>query len=133
MTGVYKQLIANGIQSFNKGLTMNLLEETIDIMEKHEKFYRNVDYINLTKIIYDEYGEMDTYDTRYNSTLQTGDWNDFITLSTMFEDYDNGYGGAEVPEIYIVFNDGSWLERFEYDGAECWEYKSIPQRINIIA
>ena len=36
--------------------------------------------------------------------------------------YDAGYGFVEV-EGLVLFNDGSWLERCEYDGAEWWELK----------
>ena len=42
--------------------------------------------------------------------------------------YDAGYGWAEVAEDFvIVFEDNSWLERYEYDGAECWKYKHCPK------
>lgn len=27
---------------------------------------------------------------------------------------------------FIWFKDGTWGERYEYDGAECWEYKKCP-------
>ena len=47
-------------------------------------------------------------------------WNDLD-----FE-YDEGYGGQELFGI-VWFNDGSWLERWEYDGSEGWTYKKTPQ------
>lgn len=28
---------------------------------------------------------------------------------------------------YIVLADGTWMERWEYDGAEGWEHKSCPR------
>lgn len=38
-------------------------------------------------------------------------------------DYDNGYGSAEIPtDILIVFKDGSFFRRHEYDGSECWRF-----------
>ncbi len=38
--------------------------------------------------------------------------------------YDAGYGSAQVNSaLVITFEDGSWLERAEYDGAEWWAYK----------
>jgi len=40
-------------------------------------------------------------------------------------EYNEGYGGQELYGI-VVFVDGSWLERGEYDGAEWWEYKKTP-------
>jgi hypothetical protein len=44
-------------------------------------------------------------------------------------DYDAGYGGQEIAtDLVVVFADGSWLERGEYDGSEWWVYKCAPQR-----
>lgn len=49
--------------------------------------------------------------------------------SAMGIEYDEGYGVQEINEhLVIVFDDGSWLERAEYDGSEWWEYKTVPQR-----
>ena len=45
------------------------------------------------------------------------------TLSSI--DYDNGYGGQELFGT-IVFKDGTWLERGEYDGSEWWEHRKLP-------
>jgi hypothetical protein len=40
--------------------------------------------------------------------------------------YDDGYGSQELHgEVY--FDDGSWMERAEYDGSEWWEYKRTPE------
>jgi hypothetical protein len=39
--------------------------------------------------------------------------------------YDAGYGSQELFGI-VLFTDRSWLERHEYDGAECWHYKKCP-------
>jgi len=36
------------------------------------------------------------------------------------------FGSQELGGI-IVFNDGSWLERREYDGSEWWEFQQTPQ------
>jgi len=41
-------------------------------------------------------------------------------------DYDDGYGGQELDGI-VVFYDNSWLERWENDGSEDWEFKQTPQ------
>lgn len=45
-------------------------------------------------------------------------------VSLDFE-YDNGYGGQELFGI-IVFTDGTWLTRGEYDGSEWWAYHACP-------
>ena len=52
-------------------------------------------------------------------------WKEFLELANV--NYDNGYGGAEIREdLIILFHDGSWLERAEYDGSEWWEHKCKP-------
>ena len=40
--------------------------------------------------------------------------------------YDSGYGSQELFGI-IMFKDGTWLRRHEYDGSEYWEKIIIPQ------
>ncbi len=43
-------------------------------------------------------------------------------------EYDAGLGGDEIlPTLVIVFKDGSWLERDEFNGSSWWEYKHTPQ------
>ena len=45
--------------------------------------------------------------------------------------YDNGYGCAEVNiTLVVLFKDGSWLERGEYDGAEWWHHVSLKHSLN---
>lgn len=46
------------------------------------------------------------------------------------EFYDNGYGTKEVAEDLLIVGDNWWLERHEYDGAEWWEYKTVPNEPN---
>lgn len=39
-------------------------------------------------------------------------------------DYDDGYGRQEIAaDLVVVFTDGGFLRREEYDGSECWEYE----------
>ena len=43
--------------------------------------------------------------------------------------YDAGFGGQEVAsDLVVVFKDGNWLARAEYDGSEWWQYYSLPQK-----
>ena len=46
-------------------------------------------------------------------------------LNSIDFNYDSGYGGQQ---LYgkIWYKDGSWSERGEYDGSECWEFKTTP-------
>ena len=41
-------------------------------------------------------------------------------------DYDDGYGTQELFGV-VVFNDGTWLSRWEYDGSEGWRHNVIPK------
>lgn len=44
--------------------------------------------------------------------------------------YDDGYGVTEIPlDIVIMFSDGTWLERREYDGSEWWAWRSISKPV----
>ena len=96
---------------------MNLLKETLQIISKHGKITEEVLYVNVPPLNrWDE-----------NAVVYSTDWVGFVELAEEFySDYDNGYGGAEVPEITIIFTDTTWLERIEYDGAEWWVYKATP-------
>ncbi len=41
--------------------------------------------------------------------------------------YNNGYGLNCIPLTWYIVGDNWWLERYEYDGAEWWEYKELPK------
>lgn len=83
----------------------NLLKEIIDILEQNNKSESDVLWCG------DE--------TRYFT------WEHFKSISN--KEYDNCFCGAEVLEIKIVGSD-FWLERYEYDGSEWWEYKVLPKK-----
>lgn len=53
------------------------------------------------------------------------DWAGFVKQANII--YDNGYGGAEIPEDLVVVGKDWWLERYEYDGAEWWEFQRAPE------
>lgn len=46
-------------------------------------------------------------------------------LNSLDFEYDSGYGGQYLAGL-IWYTDGSWSERYEYDGSECWDYKCYP-------
>lgn len=55
-------------------------------------------------------------------------------LNSLDFDYDSGYGGQTLFGT-VWFEDGTWLERGEYDGSEWWEHKvcpPIPEECRII-
>ncbi len=81
----------------------NLLEETIEILENHNKTENDVLFCAL-----------DGYFT----------FEKFKELARNIN-YDSGYGLAEIADVVVVGDDW-WLERAEYDGSEWWEFKTIP-------
>ena len=55
-------------------------------------------------------------------------WEQFKNLAASI-DYDAGFGSQEIArDLVVVFKDGDWLTRDEYDGAESWELQSLPKR-----
>ena len=87
---------------------MNLLIETAQMMSAHRKTANDISWI----------GGKDFYI----------DTEDFF-LFAKNADYDSGYGSAEVAtDLVVVFKDGSWLSRGEYDGSEFWRYNHVPQK-----
>ena len=63
-------------------------------------------------------------DIIFIGSVQSGhscSWEEFKVLADV--EYHNGYGAAEVAtDLKIVFNDGTYMWRGEYDGSEGWEY-----------
>ena len=48
--------------------------------------------------------------------------------------YDNTYGPQYIAkDLVIVFKDGLWLSRDEYDGYECWNFNEIPLKPTVSA
>lgn len=100
----YHELTGFQEQCSNGGMT-NFLEETkqaINAVDKRPVFIGSLN------------GE-------YGFTL----WSDFEKLADF--EYDSGYGGQHIAQdLVVIFADGSWLTRGEYDGSEWWEYNAPP-------
>ena len=61
-----------------------------------------------------------SYDGEHGCT-----WEEFKELADI--EYDSGYGIQKVAtDLIILFRDGTWLERKEYDGSEWWSYVTPP-------
>lgn len=85
----------------------NLLAETLEVLKLNGKTTAQVKWVG-------------SRDGKYRC-----DWETFSALASAIN-YDNGYGGAEIPEDLVVVGASWWLERGEYDGSEWWEFKSLP-------
>ena len=96
---------------------INLLEETLKIMNSHNKTPEDVNFIRCK---WDNWGKDDKYaEYEYYMT-----WKDFIEEANKM--YDNGFGDTEVKYNLQIVGKNWWLERHEYDGSEWWEFKSLP-------
>lgn len=110
----------------------NLLIETLNKLNLINKAIEDIDYINMEDCSYNVPSEdyLD-YKSYYGVSYFTTIWSEFEFYSEKyFKNYDSGYGGVIVPNLTtIVFKDNYWLERWQYDGSEGWDYKRKPERI----
>jgi hypothetical protein len=90
---------------------MNLLTETIDKLKECDRSPSSVEWIGNGKFYFT--------------------WEEFTEIAN--KDYDDGYGGNEVPLDLKVVGTDYWLERHEYDGSEWWEYKELPVKPSLHA
>lgn len=95
----------------------NLYDETIEVING-----RNIAYAKIK--VGDEYfgDDIECINLKPNHTYsETGEF--YNSLRNI--NYDNGYGSQYIFG-FVVFTDGTWIERNEYDGSEWWESKRCP-------
>jgi len=46
--------------------------------------------------------------------------------------YDDGFGGQELYG-FILYSDGTWSDRGEYDGSEWWQHQERPTKDSIVS
>ena len=81
---------------------MNLLKETIEFIDRI-----GYDVTDIVHIGNEEYG----------CTFK-----EFEALANI--EYNDGFGGQEIAsDLKIVFKDGNYMFRSEYDGSEWWDFK----------
>jgi hypothetical protein len=86
---------------------MNLLKETLEMLSTHKKLPEDVQWVG-------------SDDGKY-----AVDWHAFEAMADI--EYSNGYGGQEIVGDLVVVGPDWWLARHEYDGAEWWEFRSLPR------
>jgi hypothetical protein len=95
----------------------NLLSETLKALASAGKSPSDVLWVGRLKKF---------YCNRPDEAVE-GTWDQFAEFAKDF-DYDAGYGGTYVANLFVVGDDW-WLERGEYDGSEWWEFKTLPKRV----
>ena len=86
----------------------NLLQETLECLQENGKSPKDVLWVGSSN---GEYAIS---------------WGNFSKIADF--EYDDGYGGQEIVSDLVIVGDTWWLERGEYDGAEWWEFKTIPYK-----
>lgn len=107
---------------------MNLLDETIEYMKEIGKTPDDVLYVKMTK----DSGLWRELDDSYPDEILV-DFDVFASVAN--HEYNNGYGSVNVNQsTAILFKDNSVMYRWEYDGAEGWEYitlhRTFPKKYN---
>ena len=87
---------------------MNLLNETVKLLANQELKPADVDWVG----------------SRNGGCVAT--WAEFAAIADF--EYNEGFGGNEIPLSLVVVGADWWLERHEYDGSEWWEFKRLPRR-----
>lgn len=95
---------------------MNLKRETELMLKEHDKGVDDIVWIGE----HDVMGVSGRVYPGYRVSNRHG-------LNFLDVEYDDGYGGNEIPMNLVVVGSDWWLERNEYDGSEWWEFKTIPQ------
>lgn len=95
--------------------------ELLRNLSEFKKTESDIAFINLKVEKY-----QDDYLCYYESCSYNPETQSFYDfLANIDIEYDRGFGRQHVFG-HVVFNDGTWLERAEYDGSEWWEYKKLP-------
>lgn len=87
----------------------NLLAETLADLAANGKSAKDVLWVG-------------SHDGRYAIS-----WAEFAAIAEN-TNYDSGFGGNEIAMELVIVGADWWLERHEYDGAECFRFKTMPRR-----
>ena len=85
----------------------NLLEETKEKLEACHKSPQDVLWVGT------------------NDGSEATTWEEFAKLADF--DYNDDYGAVEIRLDLVIVGKDWRLERYEYDGSECWAYKEQPK------
>lgn len=91
---------------------MNLLEELIEVLEKHGKDLDDITHV------FGEYYRISFYN--------------FLDVARKTT-YDRGYGSQVIAKDLTITGDDFWVTRAEYDGQEWFEYHTMPKVPAMIA
>ena len=100
----------------------NAKEELMDALVSSNHTIQDVDWAHIS------YGAYCTQQADKIDIIGDGEAGMFRILKALQDTtYDSGYG-TQYLGGNVVFKDGSWLCREEYDGSENWTYMKTPER-----
>ena len=84
----------------------------------------------MTNLLKETYEDMKSFGVSMDDVLWIGGRDFKITTSDFLvfanEEYDAGYGSQKVATDLVIVAKHWWMERSEYDGSECWVFKTRP-------
>jgi len=89
---------------------MNLLKETIKIIENNSRDVKEVQWVG---------------NTHYAYMI----WKDFEKIANF--EYDDSYGAQLIAYDLVIVTNDWWLERCEHAGSEWWVFKELPRKPKI--
>lgn len=98
---------------------INAKEELLEVLKRSGKSIEDIEFAGLRYDCNPEEVDLGCVTENTNFLLKSLD---FL--------YDEDYGTQHIYG-YILFRDGSWLERGEYDGAEWWKFMIPPTKESI--
>lgn len=101
---------------------INAKEELLETLQEIGKSIEDIEFAG----VYYDYSNYDIEES--GARCATEDTN--FLLNFLNFSYDEGFGMQYIYG-YILFSDGSWLERREYDGAEWWKFMTLPTKESI--
>ena len=101
---------------------INVKEELLDTLYQINKTVDDILFINIK--LYNKWSDYDNEKIK-SETVSTK--KEILNLLDRYDiSYDDGFGSQNLFGV-IVFKDNTWLERYEYDGSEGWDYKKCPK------
>lgn len=102
---------------------INAKEELLEALRRSGKSIEDIEFAGV-------YYNCSNYDIGESGGARCVTEDTNFLLKFLNFSYDTGFGMQYIYG-YILFSDGSWLERREYDGAEWWKFMTLPTKESI--
>lgn len=107
--------VINKMEDYYEDDLINFKEETIEKLKDNGKSMKDIRWIGRLEYYNEKTGEYEQFKYDIDEFFNKIDFR-----------YDSGYGLVKIPLDLVIVGDDWWMERWEYDGAECWIFKCLP-------